>query len=91
MTAQFGVTVRVVSRCTIAVSSPGNSTAAREPVGADAAVNLNCTKGFKALIRAGDQGIAAVQTSTGENDLVSYTISDMTSSGTDSNVLTINF
>lgn len=64
---------------------------AQGTAGVDASVNLNCSRGFNAVISPGRQGITAGQTSTSENGFVSYTISDVTSAGNDTRTLTINF
>jgi hypothetical protein len=92
-TAQLGVTVtvRVVSSCRITTSSTGNSMDAQGTAGVDASVNLNCSRGFNAVISPGRLGVTAGQTSTSENGFVSYTISDVTSAGNDTKILTINF
>jgi hypothetical protein len=90
-TAQLGVTVRVVSSCRITTSSTGNSMDAQGTAGVDASVNLNCSRGFNAVVSPGGLGTAAGQTSTSENGFVSYTTSDVTSAGNDTKILTINF
>jgi len=90
-TAQLGVTVRVVSSCRMTTSSTGNSTDAHGTVGVYASMNLNCSKGFNAVVSPGGSGITAGQTSTSENGLVNYSTSDVTSAGNDTKMLTINF
>jgi len=64
---------------------------AQATAGVDASVNLNCSRGFDAVISPDAPGIAAGQTSTIENGLVSYTTSDVTGAGNDTKTLTINF
>ncbi len=59
--------------------------------GVDPSVNLKCSKGFNAVVSPGGLGTTAGQTSTSENGFVSYTISDVTSAGNDTKILTINF
>jgi hypothetical protein len=64
---------------------------AQGTAGVDASVNLKCPSGANAVISPGGQGITAGQTSTSENGIVSYSISDVTSGGNDTKMLTINF
>ena len=86
--AQLGVTARVVRSCRIA-TSPTGSPGDAQGVGAN--LNLNCSGGFSAVNSPSSGGITAGQTSTGGNDTVSYTISEVTSATNDTKTLTINF
>ena len=91
VSAQLGITVRVVSICRITTSVTENSLDAQATARADASVNLNCSRGFNAVISPGSPGITAGQASTSENGSASQTISDLTSAGSDTKTLTINF
>ena len=64
---------------------------AQGAAGVDPSVNLKCSRGSNAVISPDGQGTTAGQTSTSENGFVSYTISDVTSAGNDTKMLTINF
>ena len=90
-TARLGVNVSVVSRCRITTSSTEKSLDAQGTVGVDASVRLDCSKGSNAVISPVGGGITAGQASTSGNELLSYTISDVTAAGNDTKTLTINF
>ena len=90
-TAQLGVSVRVVNGCRVTTGPTENSVGAQATAGVDASVRLNCSKGSNAVLSPVGDGITAGRTSTSENGIVSYTISDVTSAGNDTKTLTMNF
>ena len=90
-TAQLGVSVRVVNGCRVTTGPTENSMGAQATAGVDARVRLNCSKGSNAVLSPVGDGITAGRTSTSENGIVSYTISDVTSAGNDTKTLTMNF